>query len=66
MFLWSFSDVVDVSYNQIDIDVNHPAGREYLLSILDRFASAGVRAIRLDAAGYAIKKRGTSCFMKLS
>jgi sucrose phosphorylase len=44
-------------------DVNHPAGREYLLSILDRFATAGVRAIRLDAAGYAIKKRGTSCFM---
>jgi sucrose phosphorylase len=49
--------------NQIDIDVNNPAGREYLLSILDRFAAAGVRAIRLDAAGYAIKKRGTSCFM---
>jgi sucrose phosphorylase len=49
--------------NQVDIDVNHPAGREYLVSILDRFAAAGVRAIRLDAAGYAIKKRGTSCFM---
>jgi sucrose phosphorylase len=49
--------------NQIDIDVTHPAGREYLQSILDRFAGAGVRAIRLDAAGYAIKKRGTSCFM---
>ncbi|MEO8465704.1 MAG: sucrose phosphorylase [Gammaproteobacteria bacterium] len=49
--------------NQIDIDVHHPAGREYLLAILDRFASSGVRAIRLDAAGYAIKKRGTSCFM---
>ena len=49
--------------NQLDIDVRHPAGREYLLSILDRFATAGVRAIRLDAAGYAIKQRGTSCFM---
>ena len=49
--------------NQIDIDVNHPAGRAYLDSILDRFGAAGVRAIRLDAAGYAIKKRGTSCFM---
>ena len=49
--------------NQIDIDVHHPAGREYLLSILDRFASCDVRTIRLDAAGYAIKKRGTSCFM---
>ncbi len=49
--------------NQIDIDVNHPSGRAYLDSILDRFAAVGVRAIRLDAAGYAIKKRGTSCFM---
>jgi sucrose phosphorylase len=49
--------------NQIDIDVNHPAGRDYLQSILGRFAAAGVRTIRLDAAGYAIKKRGTSCFM---
>ncbi len=49
--------------NQIDIDVHHPAGREYLMSILDRFAGAGVRAIRLDAAGYAIKKRGATCFM---
>jgi len=49
--------------NQIDIDVHHPSGREYLMSILDRFADAGVCAIRLDAAGYAVKKRGTSCFM---
>ena len=49
--------------NQIDIDVNHPAGLEYLASILDRFAAAGMRTIRLDAAGYAIKKRGTNCFM---
>jgi len=49
--------------NQIDIDVSHPAGRGYLESILDRFAAAGVRTIRLDAAGYAIKKRGTTCFM---
>ena len=48
---------------QIDIDVQHPHGRAYLEAILDRFQTAGVKIIRLDAAGYAIKKAGTSCFM---
>jgi sucrose phosphorylase len=48
---------------QVDIDVHHPHGRAYLEAILNRFQNAGVKAIRLDAAGYAIKKRGTSCFM---
>jgi len=48
---------------QIDIDVGHPEGRRYLTAILDRLHAAGVRAIRLDAVGYAIKKAGTSCFM---
>ena len=48
---------------QIDIDVTHPRGREYLGAILERFQAAGIRAIRLDAVGYAIKKPGTSCFM---
>jgi sucrose phosphorylase len=48
---------------QIDIDVKHPEGLAYLKSILGRFREAGVRMIRLDAVGYAIKKPGTSCFM---
>ena len=48
---------------QIDIDVQHPQGQAYLASILQRFADNGIRMIRLDAAGYAIKKAGTSCFM---
>ncbi|WP_237152889.1 sucrose phosphorylase [Oryzibacter oryziterrae] len=48
---------------QIDIDVFSQKGTAYLDAILDRFASSGVTAIRLDAAGYAIKKPGTSCFM---
>jgi sucrose phosphorylase len=48
---------------QIDIDVLHAEGRAYLNSILDRFHDAGIRMIRLDAIGYAIKKPGTSCFM---
>ena len=48
---------------QIDIDVRSAAGRAYLDQILREFQAAGIRAIRLDAAGYAIKKPGTSCFM---
>lgn len=49
--------------NQIDIDVESEAGRAYLDNILDRFEEGGVKAIRLDAAGYAIKRKGSSCFM---
>ncbi|MEQ8204937.1 MAG: sucrose phosphorylase [Woeseia sp.] len=51
------------SANQLDINVESTQGRAYLERILDTFAAAGVREIRLDAAGYAIKRRGTNCFM---
>jgi len=45
------------------IDVSHPEAQRYLASILRRLHGAGIRAIRLDAVGFAIKKAGTSCFM---
>jgi sucrose phosphorylase len=48
---------------QLDIDVRHPQGRAYLEGILRTFSAHGIRAIRLDAVGYAIKRAGTSCFM---
>jgi len=48
---------------QVDIDVRHPEAEAYLDSILRRFQAAGIKMIRLDAVGYAIKKPGTSCFM---
>jgi len=48
---------------QVDIDVRSPQGKRYLDQILNQFHLAGIRSIRLNAAGYAIKKRGTSCFM---
>lgn len=48
---------------QVDLDVHHPATVAYLQSILDRFADAGVRSVRLDAVGYAVKTPGTTCFM---
>ncbi len=49
--------------NQIDINVESPAGQAYLNNVLNLFAENGVKIIRLDAAGYAIKRAGTSCFM---
>ncbi len=51
------------SPNQVDIDVTRSAGVEYLERVLDVLAAHGVRVVRLDAVGYAIKKAGTSCFM---
>jgi sucrose phosphorylase len=48
---------------QVDIDVAHPEGIRYLENILVRLADSGVRAIRLDAVGYAVKRAGRSCFM---
>ncbi|RMG74086.1 MAG: sucrose phosphorylase [Bacteroidetes bacterium] len=48
---------------QLDIDVRDPEGLAYLHGILDLYARSGITMIRLDAAGYAIKKAGTSSFM---
>lgn len=59
----SFDFWTTFSAQQLDINVEHPTGRAYLDSILSCFADVGIREIRLDAAGYAIKRAGTSCFM---
>lgn len=56
-FWTTFSD------RQLDINVEGCTGQAYLTSILQTFAQAGIRELRLDAAGFAIKRRGTSCFM---
>jgi sucrose phosphorylase len=49
--------------NQIDIDITSEKGKEYLIRILKTFSENNIKMIRLDAAGYALKKAGTSCFM---
>ncbi|MFT5003667.1 MAG: sucrose phosphorylase [Flavobacteriales bacterium] len=49
--------------NQIDIDVTSEIGKAYLKRILTTFSENNIKMIRLDAAGYALKKAGTSCFM---
>jgi sucrose phosphorylase len=48
---------------QIDVDVRHPATRDYLLRILDRLAGANVSRVRLDAVGYAVKTPGLTSFL---
>ncbi|MBA3873123.1 MAG: sucrose phosphorylase, partial [Anaerolineae bacterium] len=48
---------------QIDLNVNHPQGEAYWKAILQKFQEYGVKTVRLDAVGYAIKKPGTSSFM---
>lgn len=48
---------------QVDINVRSVMGKAHLLGILDLYKDAGISMIRLDAAGYAIKKAGTTCFM---
>lgn len=49
--------------DQIDIDVFSEPGTAYLTRILDQLQQAQVKMIRLDAAGYAVKKAGSRCFM---
>ncbi|MTV24212.1 sucrose phosphorylase [Nitriliruptoraceae bacterium ZYF776] len=48
---------------QIDLDVRSPQATAYLDGILDTFAANGIRMVRLDAVGYAVKTPGTSSFM---
>lgn len=48
---------------QIDIDVESAAGQAYLDGILETLSRHGVRMVRLDAVGYAIKRAGSSCFL---
>lgn len=47
---------------QIDLDVNSQTARKLLTEFLTNFSNNNIKMIRLDAVGYVIKKRGTSCF----
>jgi len=51
------------SKQQIDINVMDKQAKEYLNSVLRTLHENGIRMVRLDAIGYAIKKPGTTCFM---
>lgn len=47
---------------QIDLDRNSPATTKLLTEFMYNFSNNNVKIVRLDAVGYVIKKRGTSCF----
>lgn len=49
--------------SQVDVDINHKAGKDYLVRILEALKSGGVKVVRLDAVGYAVKTPGTDSFM---
>ncbi|MHA7132946.1 sucrose phosphorylase [Oerskovia turbata] len=49
--------------SQVDIDVHHPAGQAYLRRTIKALADGGVRIVRVDAVGYAVKTPGTDSFM---
>ncbi len=51
------------SKQQIDINVSDPQGKAYLQSVLQTLHNNGIRMVRLDAVGYAVKKPGSTCFM---
>ena len=60
--VWTTFGADDPS-EQIDIDVESPLARRMVADQLAWFREHGVRLVRLDAVGYAIKRAGTSCFM---
>lgn len=47
---------------QIDMDMKSPIAVELLTRFMTNFSENNVKIVRLDAVGYVIKKRGTSCF----
>jgi sucrose phosphorylase len=47
---------------QIDMDINSPIARQLLTTFMTNFHNQHVKIVRLDAVGYVIKKRGTTCF----
>jgi sucrose phosphorylase len=49
--------------SQVDIDIKHEAGQAYLRRVLEALKSGGVKVVRLDAVGYAVKTPGTDSFM---
>ena len=49
--------------SQVDIDIKHEKGKAYLVRVLEALKSGGVKVVRLDAVGYAVKTPGTDSFM---
>jgi sucrose phosphorylase len=50
------------SPDQVDMDVMNPEVRALFEQIISHHARNGIRVLRLDAVGYAVKRRGTDSF----
>ncbi len=49
--------------DQVDLDVMNPDVKRLLVEYIETLAKNGTKILRVDAAGYTVKKRGTSSFM---
>jgi sucrose phosphorylase len=47
---------------QIDLDLGSPPAMRMLIDTLAMFRERGIRMLRLDAVGYIVKRKDTSCF----
>ena len=47
---------------QIDLDIHSPITRGLIKKFMLNFSKNNVKMVRLDAVGYVIKKRGSTCF----
>ena len=47
---------------QIDLDIASPITKDLFTGFMEKFSKNGVKIVRLDAVGYVIKKRGSTCF----
>ena len=47
---------------QIDLDIGSEKVKQLISDIFTNFSRNNVKAVRLDAVGYIVKKLGTSCF----
>lgn len=56
--LWS-----TFSEDQVDLNMDNPEVREMYVRYIKGLSDHGVKMLRLDAIGYAIKRLGSDCFM---
>jgi len=51
------------THDQVDLDLTQPVTRNLILRFIERLTEHGVKLLRLDAVGYAIKKPWTTSFL---
>lgn len=51
------------SKEQVDLDIRNPGVQEIFKESMEYLSNQGITSIRMDAAGYIVKKRGTTNFL---